>query len=128
MNHSRQRELILEYLKNTKQHPTAEEVFREVRVHEPNISLATVYRNLKLLAENKMISRLNPQNGVDHFDADTSDHCHLYCRKCNRIFDLEMEMPVAVKKIIKNADSGTGASIDGLIMYFNGICEKCKNK
>ena len=77
--HSRQRELIKEFLAGRKDHPTADIVYMNVRRQNPNISLGTVYRNLTLLVEDGEINRLRVGDGVDHFDADTSPHYHFVC-------------------------------------------------
>lgn len=128
MNHSRQRDLILEYLKSTKSHPTAEDVYTAVREKEPEISLGTVYRNLKQLSNNKIIVRLNMENGIDHFDADTSAHCHFYCTECNRVLDLDMTMPASVQRFVDIADSISDGKVEGCTMYFHGKCRECLKK
>jgi len=126
MNHSRQRDLIMDYLAGTKSHPTAEEVYENVSRIEPNISLGTVYRNLNLLSDNKMIIRIHTQDGVDHFDADTRDHYHFYCTKCGRVYDLEMEMSAAVRKLVRKASEVTDCRVEGCMIYFHGICNNCE--
>ena len=82
MNYSRQREEIVHFLKTRKDHPTAEVVYENVRMVYPKISLGTVYRNLTLLSETGEILRLRLGDGVDHFDADTSEHYHVICNSC----------------------------------------------
>lgn len=126
MNHSRQRDMIMEFLKSTKSHPTADEVYRNVKQKEPDISLGTVYRNLNLLADNNMILRLHMNDGIDHFDADISEHHHLYCRECKRVYDLEMKLPISLNKLVKTADSNCDDSVDGCVIFFHGTCAKCK--
>ena len=85
--HSRQRDSILQFLMTRKDHPTADIIYMNVRQRNPSISLGTVYRNLTLLAENGEIKRLNMGDGVDHFDADTSPHYHLFCEKCGGVVE-----------------------------------------
>lgn len=125
MNHSHQRDLIMDFLKGTTSHPTAEEVYEVVRKSEPNISLGTVYRNLNLLADNKMILRLHMENGIDHFDADISEHYHYFCNSCGRIYDLAMKPPVQLSKVIKSADKVAPGHIEGCTLYFYGKCANC---
>lgn len=128
MNHSRQRDLIFEYLRNTKSHPTADEVYAEVRKNEPYISLGTVYRNLNLLADNRMILRIHTTDGIDHFDADIKEHYHFYCTDCKRVSDLDLKLPVSMKKLIGEANKVTQGSVDGCIVYYYGKCESCRNE
>lgn len=128
MNHSRQRDVIIEYLKSTKTHPTAEEVFEAVKVQKPNISLGTVYRNLNLLADNGMILRLHMQDGIDHFDADISEHYHFYCNRCNKVYDTSVVLPDAVKNILSTKEMQENGSIDGMVIYFFGLCNKCASE
>ena len=90
MNYSRQREEIVQFLRTRKDHPTAEVVYENVRMVYPKISLGTVYRNLTLLSETGEILRLRLGDGVDHFDADTSEHYHVICSGCGSVVDLNM--------------------------------------
>ena len=99
--HSRQRDSILQFLMTRKDHPTADIIYMNVRQRNPSISLGTVYRNLTLLAENGEIKRLNMGDGVDHFDADTSPHYHLFCEKCGGV--------------VENADFGMDVLLTALL-------------
>ena len=76
LKYSRQREVIKAFLYNTDKHPTADDVYVNIRKQYPNISLGTVYRNLTLLSDMGEIKRLRVGDGIDHFDADTSPHNH----------------------------------------------------
>lgn len=121
--HSRQRELIQEFLRGRKDHPTADAVYANVRQQNPNISLGTVYRNLTLLAESGEVLRLNVGDGVDHFDADTSPHYHFVCRECGRVVDLEMS---SIEGIVAAAGTNFDGHIQGHVTYFYGSCRHCK--
>ncbi len=113
---------ILEYLKSTKSHPTAEEVYQEVRKELPAISLATVYRNLNKMAEQGMISKM--QFGSEaRYDADICCHQHCICRKCGRIIDVFHKeiSEFALKKAKSNEFHPECAAI-----IFKGVCKKCR--
>ena len=88
LRNTNQRLKILEYLKCVKTHPTAEQVYNDLRKDMPAISLATVYRNLHLLAEQKEVLRLEINNEY-HFDGDSCRHQHCVCKKCGKIIDRE---------------------------------------
>ena len=90
VKYSRQRQLIYNFLMNRKDHPTADVVYQNVRQEYPNISLGTVYRNLTLLADRGEILRLQVGDGADHFDAETSRHCHFVCSECGSVTDMRI--------------------------------------
>jgi len=120
--HSKQRDMIKEFLMTRKDHPTADVVYSNVRIQNPNISLGTVYRNLTLLADTGEISRLRVGDGVDHFDADTSPHYHFVCSECGSVIDLEMD---DISSITEIAAARFKGQIAGHVTYFHGTCENC---
>lgn len=122
LKHSRQREMIKDFLMTRKDHPTADVVYMNVRQQNPNISLGTVYRNLTLLADIGEIRRLRVGDGVDHFDADTSPHYHFVCSECGCVSDLEMN---SIEEITEIAGANFDGYIAGHITYFYGTCGKC---
>ena len=122
LKHSKQREMIKDFLMSRKDHPTADIVYMNVRQLNPNISLGTVYRNLTLLADIGEIQRLRLGDGVDHFDADISKHYHFICGHCGKVIDLEMEDIDLVMEIAGRHFKG---SITGHTTYFSGLCEDC---
>ena len=122
LKYSRQREAVLHYLRSTKSHPTAENVFTEIRKEFPKISLGTVYRNLNLLVEHGEIIRLNCGDGVEHFDATIAPHNHFICRRCGAVIDLEMN---SIDRINQEANKHFSGEVEGHEIYFYGSCEKC---
>lgn len=125
LKYSRQREAVLSYLRSTTSHPTAEDVYFNIRKEFPKISLGTVYRNLNLLAENGEILRLRCGEGVEHFDATLEPHNHFICRNCGRVFDLKLK-PIA--NLDKEAEEKISGEIEGHELYFYGKCNQCLNK
>ena len=121
--YSKQREAIKEYLSQTKEHPTADTVYMNIRAVLPNISLGTVYRNLNLLAEQGEILKINCQDGSVHFDGNLDPHYHFICKSCGKIYDIEMESIDFINKI---AGASFGGKIDGHIVHFYGRCPDCK--
>ena len=90
--HSRQRDAILKNLSSRLDHPTADMIYRDLREEYPRISLGTVYRNLNLLAELGQIRKIHCEGGTEHYDYDTSDHCHFVCKQ-RRESGLSSAMP-----------------------------------
>lgn len=115
-----QRMRILEYLKSVHIHPTAEQVHKAAVKKLPMITLATVYRNLNLLADQGEILRLE-LCGEYHYDADTSFHQHGHCRKCNHIEDFFQEE--ISKQALGKLKSKFKA--EGVRITYDGLCAKC---
>jgi Fur family peroxide stress response transcriptional regulator len=123
--YSRQREAIREYLLHTKEHPTADTVYMNIRGVYPNISLGTVYRNLNLLADKGEILKINCQDGSERYDGNPMPHYHFLCNECGRVLDLEME---SIDHINKIAGADFKGKIEGHVTYFYGKCPECANK
>lgn len=122
--HSRQRDLVKEFLMTRKDHPTADVIYMNVRRSNPNISLGTVYRNLTLMAKDGEINRLSMGDGADRFDADTSPHFHLRCEKCGAVVDLDLETE-DIGFVLEKAAAHYAGHVTGYAAYFYGICPDC---
>ena len=101
MRYSRQRELITEIIKSRCDHPTADMIYTTAREHDSNISLGTVYRNLKLLADEGVIITLETEDKKIHYDGDLSSHSHFICSECGAIIDVfkPTETPKQLKEM-----------------------------
>lgn len=119
---SRQRDAVLQNLLSRYDHPTAEEVYEDVRKMLPNISLATVYRNLNLLADDGIIRSLITRDAI-HFDAHNNNHRHVICNCCGKIFDIDF---FPVDTLIAEAEKQFDGSIDYCRLIFYGTCDNCK--
>lgn len=124
IKYSRQREAIKEFLLKTKEHPTADVVYMNIRETYPNVSLGTVYRNLNLLSEQGEIHKINCQDGSDRFDGNTSPHYHLLCRECKSVVDIEMD---SIDHINTIAGAKFTGKIEGHVAFFYGLCPNCKH-
>ncbi len=118
---TKQKEVVLNYLKSLKTHPTAEKVFQEAKKQLPKISLGTVYRILNHLHKKGEIAELI--GAKSHWDADTTPHSHFVCQKCKRIIDMPEKFPALEKN--KHTKVGT---VKNYQIYFYGICKKCRKK
>lgn len=123
MNYSRQRELILETLKENVVHPTAEYLYEKVREKDKNISLATLYRNLNKLAQMKLIRKIDGLENSAHFDHNIHEHYHFICDKCGKVFDVDCDIAPETFKQIEN---NKGCLIKGHDITFHGLCSECK--
>lgn len=122
MNYSKQRKLIEDYVKSVRCHPTAEDVYNALKPENPGLSLGTVYRNLKQLSENSIILKLGMPGASDRYDGVTDDHQHLFCVKCNEIFDVDLSICDEIKKKVHER---TGFICSGCNIIIQGICKNC---
>ncbi len=120
-----QREMILQELKKSKDHLTADELYEKVKKTMPRISLATVYRNLEILSEAGLIAKLEVSGRQKRFDSELEDHDHIYCIQCHRVdnFNLDRE-----KIGLDRLESVDGYAVTGYRLEFAGLCKKCREK
>lgn len=124
MNYSKQRELVREALASQTSHPTAEELYHRLKTDYPRLSLATVYRNLNQLCEERFAQKLHLPGAPDRFDAITVPHYHLYCRNCGGLYDLSEETD-GWRSLLKEEVSHR---VEGCQILFFGICDGCLRK
>ena len=121
---TRQRDVILEIVRSTMDHPTAEWVYRHARRRLPRISLATVYRNLKELAEEGTIREMHSGGEPARFDANTGHHYHIRCVSCGRVNDL----PISVdNRLEEEAGRAMNYRILGHEVEVLGVCPGCQS-
>lgn len=113
---------IMNYLSSVDTHPNAEQVYNEVKKEVPTITLATVYRNLNILAEEGKILKLEINNEF-HFDADLKNHQHCVCKNCGKIYDNFQED--IDNYAINHVNNEVFDASDVQIIFF-GLCKECK--
>lgn len=122
---SRQRQMVLDVVKNRTKHPTADKVYEILKKDHPEISLGTVYRNLNLLAEMGEISRVETSSVKDHFDGNQHPHAHFVCRKCGGVFDLNLDISL----LLQSAKGVEGSfQVEDCKVLVQGVCEDCLKK
>lgn len=125
MRYSRQRELILSEMKDRYDHPTADMLYKDLREKEPNLSLATVYRNLNQLADLGTIRRMHTTDGKTRFDGTLSPHEHMHCTHCGKVVDCPPEFcRVLQNRILEQ----TGFSVSAYELFITGVCPECAEK
>lgn len=124
LKYSRQRESIKNYLLSTNEHPSADVVYQHVREDFPNISLGTVYRNLKLLTEIGEAMKISSPDGVDRFDGFVQPHNHFFCTNCRRILDLDLDM-AEIARLNQSAAESFDGQIESSNTIFYGKCGDC---
>ena len=121
---SRQRELILEIVRSTMDHPTADWVHRQARRRLPHIGLGTVYRNLKELAEEGTIREMHSGGEPARFDGNTGDHYHIRCVACGRVNDLPISVDIRLEEA---AGRAMNYRILGHQVEVHGVCPACQD-
>jgi len=124
MNYSKQREIILNTLKENVVHPTAEYLYDVLRQENSTISLATLYRNLNQLAEHGIIKKIDGLESSSHYDHNTHEHYHFICDNCKKVYDISANV---APDLVKKAQEETGFTITGCDIVFHGICKNCQN-
>lgn len=124
-NYSRQREEIIKVVKDSYNHPTAEDIYMIVKSNDPNVSRSTVYRNLGMLVEDNFINKIPMQSGGDRYDYPREPHNHVICTKCGKVFDFLYDFEN--NKLKETIKKQTGIEISDSRISIQGICDSCKN-
>lgn len=114
-------EQILTIVMRKGEHPTAEQVFMEMKVNNPKIAQGTVYNNLNALVDEGRIIRISEPGFPDRFD-NTTRHDHMVCIKCGRFADIKL--PDFTEEIERNS----GEKIISYDLRIRYICPECRNK
>lgn len=115
-------EEILEIILNSTQHPTAEQIFMEMKKRNSKIVQATVYNNLKSLAESGKVLRISEAGFPDRYD-NTSRHDHMICRSCGNISDI-----FGLEDFTQVIEAQLGEKIESYDLRINHLCPKCKKE
>lgn len=118
--YSRKREAIRTLLSGTKTHPSAEWIYSKLKPEFPDLSFATVYRNLGEMKQNGEIASVAFFDGKEHFDGCTAPHAHFICDCCGDICDFDDDS--ALNDIAQKNFDG---KITHHSLIFHGICKKC---
>ena len=119
----RKRNAILDYLRHTDTHPSAEMVYNHLKQSIPDLSLGTVYRNLSIFKDKGEITSLGTVNGVERFDGNTAPHVHFVCTGCDAVADLpRIAVPEALNQEVHTQ---TGGQINMCQLTFIGQCKNC---
>lgn len=121
--HFRKRDAILQYLRSTDVHPSAETIYEHLKPEIPDLSLATVYRNLALFKKEGLVMSVSTVNGVERFDGNTKPHVHFVCNDCDAVLDLH-DMPLP-NTFSSDAESCFGGKVTDCHLLFTGSCRNC---
>lgn len=122
--YSKKREAILEALRNTTEHPSAEMLYSRLKQEYPDLSLGTVYRNLAMFVRDGDVVSVGTVAGQERYDADTRPHAHFICSECSRVLDV---CSPCLSALDKEVERETGGSVTGHSLSFSGTCQNCLN-
>ncbi|MGM7703298.1 peroxide-responsive transcriptional repressor PerR [Pseudalkalibacillus sp. Hm43] len=118
-----QRHAILEYLIQTLSHPTADEIYKALESKFPNMSVATVYNNLRVFKNAGLVKELTYGDSSSRFDCVTTDHYHVICEECGKIVDFSYPGLDEVENV---AEHVTGFKVNNHRMEVYGTCPDCQ--
>ncbi|MEW6160848.1 MAG: Fur family transcriptional regulator [Verrucomicrobiota bacterium] len=116
-----QRQHVYGVLLQTRDHPTAEEVFIRSKKIIPDISLATVYNCLDALVKCGLVRQVHHERGATRYCPNMSDHAHFYCDQCGAVFDVDFPAP----RDNPRPNLPAGFQVRRLDITFRGVCSKC---
>ncbi len=119
-----QRQLVLETVYKL-HHPTAEDVYGMIVKDHPNVSKATVYRNLNLLADTGKIRRVQLLDAAVRFDGQLARHYHAQCRKCGQVLDVMEEISLTGQG---DTLSRLGFTVEDREVLVRGLCLTCREQ
>lgn len=120
---TKQRQAVLQVIRESEEHLTANEVFDKARKIQPGISFATVYNSLRFLKEQGMIGEVRFGSDAARFDRTLDRHDHAICNACGKLIDLNLPIP---DEILKKGERLSKFKADSIEVVLRGLCPECK--
>lgn len=125
-NYSRKREAILNAVRSTVSHPTADWIYEKLKPEYPDLSLGTVYRNLAQFKQDGTIVSVGVVNGQERFDGNIRPHTHFVCSKCGCVMDISDDYINSNQ--VAQTERKYQLRVDSADILLRGICPKCLGK
>ncbi|ESS17646.1 Fur family transcriptional regulator [Streptococcus mutans] len=120
------REAVISYMINSRRHPSAEQIHKDLLPQYPSMRLATVYNNLKVLIDEGFVVELKLSNdNTAYFDFMGHQHLHVVCESCGKITDF---VDTDISHIKQEAYKQTNYVITRAQLLIYGICPDCQSK
>lgn len=123
-----QRELILELLRKSNFHPTAEIIYVQAKKRYSGLSFNTVYRTLDLFEQKGLVKRFGVGENSYRYDGNINPHAHFFCMECNRLNDIDGEFIDLIQQVGKDAGLNYGVEVIAVELFIQGICKECKRR
>ena len=122
---TRQRSLIVDVFFAMQGHFSVEEVWGRVRQDDPRVSVATVYRTMKLLSESGLAHARNFGDGQTRYEAaiGREHHDHLICTSCQTIIEFENDQ---IERLQEAVARRHGFKVISHKMELYGLCKNCQ--
>jgi Fur family peroxide stress response transcriptional regulator len=120
-----QRIAICRFALRSRDHPTAQRIYREVKPVHPTVSLATIYKTLHVLKELRLVQELPFVEGETRFDSYIEPHANLVCRGCGNISDIDDPM---TREMVARVAARAGFTLNGQRLDIYGICQRCSHR
>ena len=121
--YSRKRQAILDKISTANCHATADWLFQELRSEFTDLSLDTVYRNLRLFKQDGTIESIGTVNGQEHFELKAHDHGHFICKVCHRVEDIDLDHEML--SYLHASKHMRAMQVDKVDLTLHGTCEAC---
>lgn len=111
------RRWIVEFLNENTSHPSAVEIYEQLKSKDKSFSFATVYNTLDVLVKSGIVRQISADPRCSRFDPDLTNHAHFYCKKCGNVYDI-FDINIGF--------SGLMCEVEEYQLNLFGTCEKCK--
>jgi Fe2+ or Zn2+ uptake regulation protein len=119
---TKQRETVLQVIREAEEHLTANEIFEDARRLLPGISFATVYNSLRFLKNDGLIREIRFGTDATRYDRTLGRHDHAICNGCGKLFDMELHIPHA---LLKEAAKRSKFIAESIELTLRGLCPDC---
>lgn len=122
---TKQRQAVLQVIREATEHLTANEVFENARKHLPGISFATVYNSLRYLRNEGLIGEVRFGRDAARYDRRLTRHDHALCNRCGKLVDLELSIPDG---LFEQAARHSKFEPESIELTLHGLCPECKKQ
>ncbi len=119
---TKQRQRVFDVLVESRDHPTASDVFLRVKQALPSISIATVYNCLDTLTQHGLVKQVNLDRAPSRYCANLEDHVHFHCERCGKVVDAPPMQPLSPANLWALPE---GTLVTGIDVSIRGICPDC---
>ena len=121
---SKKRDAMLSLLQSSRDHPSADRIYHQLKPEYPDLSLATVYRNLGQLCGQGLVKRVGTVDGQERYDGQTCPHSHFICNRCGCVADLPRLAPE--EDCVEQLSVQYGFTVEDCEFIVRGLCKDCK--
>ena len=119
---TKQRQAVLQVIKDSEEHLTANEVFDHARRLLPGISFATVYNSLRYLKSERLIGEVRFGMDATRYDRNLARHDHAICNNCGKLVDLDLHIP---NGLLREAAERSKFEAESIELTLHGLCPDC---